>query len=40
MKTTVPFHLKVLDDAEFRAGNLHTGFIAEMAERAKAKEKK
>jgi len=37
IKTTVPFHLKVLDDAEFRAGNLHTGFIAEMAERAKAK---
>ncbi|TET21326.1 MAG: acetyl-CoA carboxylase biotin carboxylase subunit [Candidatus Stahlbacteria bacterium] len=40
IKTTVPFHLKVLDDAEFRAGNLHTGFIAEMAEREKAKEKK
>lgn len=37
IKTTVPFHLKVLDDAEFRAGNLHTGFIAEMAEREKEK---
>lgn len=33
IKTTVPFHLKVLDDPEFRAGNLHTGFISEMAER-------
>jgi acetyl/propionyl-CoA carboxylase alpha subunit len=36
----VPFHLRVLDDPEFLKGNLHTGFIAEMAERAKAKEKK
>jgi acetyl-CoA carboxylase biotin carboxylase subunit len=40
IKTTVPFHLRVLDDPEFLKGNLHTGFIAEMAERAKAKEKK
>lgn len=40
IKTTVSFHLKVLDDPEFCKGNLHTGFIAEMAERAKAKEKK
>jgi len=37
IKTTVPFHLKVLDDPEFIAGNLHTGFIPEMAEREKAK---
>jgi acetyl-CoA carboxylase biotin carboxylase subunit len=35
IKTTVGFHLRVLDDAEFLKGNLHTGFIAEMAEREK-----
>jgi len=33
VKTTIPFHLKVLADPEFQAGNLHTGFIAEMTER-------
>lgn len=38
IKTTVGFHLKVLDDPEFRKGNLHTGFIQEMAQREKAKE--
>jgi acetyl-CoA carboxylase biotin carboxylase subunit len=37
VKTTVGFHLRVLDDPEFRKGNLHTGFIAEMAQREKAK---
>jgi acetyl-CoA carboxylase biotin carboxylase subunit len=37
VKTTIPFHLKVLADPEFIAGNLHTGFIPEMAERLKAK---
>ncbi|MBD3285608.1 acetyl-CoA carboxylase biotin carboxylase subunit [candidate division WOR-3 bacterium] len=37
IKTTVPFHLRVLDDSEFIKGNLHTGFIPEMAEREKAK---
>jgi acetyl-CoA carboxylase biotin carboxylase subunit len=36
IKTTIPFHLRVLDDPEFQKGNLHTGFIAEMAEREKA----
>ncbi len=36
IKTTIPFHLKVLDDPEFQKGNLHTGFIPEMAERLKA----
>ncbi len=40
VKTTVPFHLKVLADPEFIAGNLHTGFIPEMTERLKAKEGK
>ncbi len=40
IKTTVPFHLRVLDDPEFLKGNLHTGFIAEMAEREKTKERK
>lgn len=37
IKTTVPFHLRVLEDPEFIRGNLHTGFILEMAERMKAK---
>ncbi|MBN2379458.1 acetyl-CoA carboxylase biotin carboxylase subunit [candidate division WOR-3 bacterium] len=37
IKTTVPFHLRVLEDPEFIKGNLHTGFIPEMAEREKAK---
>ncbi|MCK4231458.1 acetyl-CoA carboxylase biotin carboxylase subunit, partial [candidate division WOR-3 bacterium] len=37
IKTTVPFHLRVLDDPEFLKGNLHTGFIQEMAEREKEK---
>jgi acetyl-CoA carboxylase biotin carboxylase subunit len=29
VKTTIPFFHQILDDAEFRAGRLHTGFIAE-----------
>ncbi len=28
--TTVPFHLRALRDPRFRAGDLHTGFIAQM----------
>jgi len=31
--TTVPFHRKVMDDPEFLAGRLHTGFIEEMKTR-------
>ncbi len=40
IKTTVPFHLRVLVDPEFIAGNLHTGFIGEMAQREAAAKKK
>ncbi|NLI99037.1 acetyl-CoA carboxylase biotin carboxylase subunit [bacterium] len=40
VKTTIPFHLKVLDDTEFQKGNLHTSFIPEMAERLKVSEDK
>jgi acetyl-CoA carboxylase biotin carboxylase subunit len=29
VKTTIPFFHQILDDAEFRAGRLHTGFIEE-----------
>ena len=31
--TTIGFHRKVMDDPEFKAGRLHTGFIEEMSRR-------
>jgi acetyl-CoA carboxylase biotin carboxylase subunit len=27
VKTTIPLHLKIMDDPDFQAGNFHTGFI-------------
>ncbi len=27
VKTTIPFHLDLLDDPEFQAGNIHTGWV-------------
>ena len=31
IKTTIPFHLKILDNAKFIKGDIHTGFIDEMS---------
>ena len=28
IKTTVPFHLKLMDDEKFKAGDFHTGFLS------------
>ncbi|HEX7078433.1 MAG TPA: acetyl-CoA carboxylase biotin carboxylase subunit [Candidatus Eisenbacteria bacterium] len=36
IETTLPFHIRVLDDPEFRKGALHTGFIEEFLAREKA----
>ena len=27
VKTTIPFHKKLMKDENFRAGNFHTGFL-------------
>ena len=27
IKTTIPFHKKLMKDPDFRAGNFHTGFL-------------
>jgi acetyl-CoA carboxylase biotin carboxylase subunit len=27
VKTTIPFHLKMMDDPNFRAGNFNTGYL-------------
>jgi acetyl-CoA carboxylase, biotin carboxylase subunit len=31
IKTTIPFHLRMLDDARFQAGDYHTDYLAELA---------
>jgi biotin carboxylase len=31
--TTIPFHLSVLDDPAFQRGEVHTGYVADLAER-------
>ncbi len=36
ISTTIPFHLKVLDNAEFKAGNVTTNFIEKHFSKAKA----
>jgi acetyl-CoA carboxylase biotin carboxylase subunit len=36
IKTTIPLHLKIMDDPEFQAGRLSTKFMEEFAERQKA----
>ena len=36
IKTTIPLHLKIMDDPEFQAGRLSTRFMEEFAERQKA----
>ena len=30
IKTTIPFQLALIDDPEFRAGRIHTGYVAEL----------
>jgi acetyl-CoA carboxylase, biotin carboxylase subunit len=30
IKTTIPFQLALIDDPEFRAGRMHTGYVAEL----------
>jgi acetyl-CoA carboxylase biotin carboxylase subunit len=37
IRTTIPFFLSVLDDEEFRRGEIDTGYIARFLERQKAK---
>jgi acetyl-CoA carboxylase biotin carboxylase subunit len=36
IKTTIPFQLALIDDPTFRAGNVTTGYVAEMLQRWKA----
>lgn len=36
VKTTIPFHLKIVRNADFRAGNMDTGLIERMMAREKA----
>ena len=31
IKTTIPFHLRMLDDLRFQAGDYHTDYLAELA---------
>lgn len=35
IKTTIPFQLALIDDPEFRAGRIHTGYVAELLRRWK-----
>ena len=34
--TTIPFHLRVMEDPVFQRGGVHTGYVAELAERTAA----
>jgi acetyl-CoA carboxylase biotin carboxylase subunit len=36
IKTTIPFHLALLDDPLFRAGAISTGYVTELLQRKKA----
>jgi acetyl-CoA carboxylase biotin carboxylase subunit len=35
IETTIPFHLKILDDEGFQSGAIHTGYLEEFMARAK-----
>jgi acetyl-CoA carboxylase biotin carboxylase subunit len=34
--TTLPFHLRILDDEGFRKGEIHTGYLEEFMNRERA----
>ena len=38
IKTTIPLHLKIMDNADFQAGNFSTRFMEEFLDKAKARE--
>lgn len=38
IKTTIPFHLAVLNDPAFRAGTISTGYVAELLQRWKSRQ--
>jgi acetyl-CoA carboxylase biotin carboxylase subunit len=35
IKTSVPLHLRLLDDPNFRAGDVHTGYLERLLENAR-----
>ncbi|HKQ19971.1 MAG TPA: acetyl-CoA carboxylase biotin carboxylase subunit, partial [Candidatus Eisenbacteria bacterium] len=35
IETTIPFHLRILEDEGFRSGAIHTGYLEEFMTRAK-----
>jgi biotin carboxylase len=39
IKTTIPLHLKIMDDPDFQAGNISTRFMEEFLARNGVKEK-
>ncbi len=40
VKTTIPVHLKIMQDPDFAAGNYDTGFMARLLGEAKAQDEK